>query len=90
MTNKKQEMCIDKWFPKGDKRRGEALAVYAEGFVDGKIETKEEILGREMAMRCLRCGVSLIREIMGNKINLHLCEKCRVYELDKMTKEVLK
>jgi len=41
MTNKKQAMCVDRWFKKGDKRRGEALAVYAEGFVDGKIETEQ-------------------------------------------------
>ena len=51
---------------------------------------EEEILGREKSMRCLKCGVSLVKEIMGNKIHLHLCEKCRVYELNRMTKEILK
>jgi hypothetical protein len=44
MTNKQQAMAVDRYFAKGDKRRGQALAVYAEGYVDGKNEMKEEIL----------------------------------------------
>jgi hypothetical protein len=40
MKNKKALMCIDKYFKKGDKRRGQAIAVYCEGFINGKFEAR--------------------------------------------------
>lgn len=32
---------LDKYFPKGDKRRGEALAVCIEAFLEGKLTGKK-------------------------------------------------
>ena len=50
---------------------------YKQGLSDGK----EEVLGREKSMKCLKCGISLHREILDKTIHLHLCEKCRIEEL---------
>ncbi len=44
MTDKTEFKAIEKHFPKGDKRRGEALVVNAEAYLLGKQKTKEEIL----------------------------------------------
>ena len=79
MTNKKQEMCIDKWFPKGDKRRGEALAVYAEGFVDGKIETeqmaREKVLKEILESGCWLANTHNMSCPIRDKIKKELGEK---------------
>ena len=36
--------CIDKYFPNGDKRRGEALVLQAVAFLEGKEFKEKEIL----------------------------------------------
>ena len=43
--------CIDKYFPKGDKRRVEALVLQAVAYLEGKehwIKTVLEIIDKEM------------------------------------------
>lgn len=35
---------IDKYFPKGDERRGDALVVLATAFLDGRRTIKQEII----------------------------------------------
>ena len=44
----------------------------------------EQIIDREKRMQCLRCGVSLQREILDKRIHIHLCKNCRLKELDKL------
>ena len=36
---------IDQYFPKGDKRRGQALVVNAFGHIEGKEEMRTKIIG---------------------------------------------
>jgi len=45
MNNEKinEIVSLDKYFPKGDKRRGEALVVCAEAFLLGKEEGRTSI-----------------------------------------------
>jgi len=80
MTNEKQVMAVDKYFPKGkDKRRGEALAVYAEGFVDGKIETeqiaREKVLKEILESGCWLANTHNMSCPIREKIKKELGEK---------------
>lgn len=54
-----------------------------------RLHDKERFIQREINMECLNCGKSLKKEIMGRKIRIHLCEDCRGYYIDKISKEVL-
>jgi len=36
--------CIDKYFPKGNRKRGEALVLQAVAYIEGKEQREKEIL----------------------------------------------